>query len=82
MGDVGSAMNRIAAALETATKQRAPVDEFYGAATESLHCVRTFLNRWGLPILASIPGVLVTVGAISPNAAKALAEILRAVGAQ
>lgn len=74
--EVAKAMNGIAEAITHATTQREPVDQFYAGAGDRLDKLCHFLTKRGPWILASIPGVLMAVGAITPNAAKAIATII------
>lgn len=82
MNNVSVAMDGISAAIRPDTVQRQHTDAFFKTANDALLCLGTFLRTKGPWILASIPLVLVSVGAISPNAAEALSDFLKAVGAQ
>lgn len=74
------AMNAIATAIRANTKQRKPADEFFAGASHRLDAVCGFLRKYGKPILVSIPGVLMAVGAITPKLGAALGRALDALG--
>lgn len=74
-------LNNVAAAIGQATAQREPVDQFFGHMTDVLGKISTFLKKRGPWLLGLTPGVLVAIGAITPNAAKAVAAVLKALGA-
>lgn len=75
---IAEAVNRLAAAHETATLQRRDFDSFFG----QLAGMAGFIGRNRLKIAASIPAILTAIGAVAPNAAKALGEALQAMGVQ
>ncbi|MFN3522288.1 MAG: hypothetical protein ACK4YQ_08555 [Phenylobacterium sp.] len=80
MNRVAASIEAVGAAIEAATDQRKPVDEFYEGATRRLEMLCRWLRRKGPWILATIPGVLVAIQAISPQAAKGLAVLLQGLG--
>jgi hypothetical protein len=81
VGRAADAIRELADAHRAATEQRAPVDHFVGGLSDRLDAFCQWFRRWRWPIALSIPGVLTAIGAITPNAAASLAEILKALGA-
>jgi hypothetical protein len=79
MTRVGIALEAVANEVRTATVQRKPVDEFFAGASMRLDRLCHWMKVRGPWLLASMPIVLVAVQAISPEAGRALAAILREV---
>lgn len=80
MRAVGAALERVADEIRAATAQREPVDRFYEGASSRLDKLCQFLGKKGPWLLGSAPLVLVSINAISPQAAKTLAVILQGLG--
>lgn len=80
MRSVGEALSQVAAEIRAATAQREPVDKFFDGATMRLDKLCQFLGKKGPWLLGSVPVVLVSINAISPQAGKALAAFLKAAG--
>jgi hypothetical protein len=72
MEEIAAALNRTATAIETGVAEIKPAAHFFVEAGGRLDALCRFLTRKGPWILASIPPVLVAVGAVSPNAAAAM----------
>lgn len=77
MEGVGEGLQAVAAAIAANTAQRAPVDHFVAGLGDRLDALCSFLRRRGPWLLASVPGVLMAIGAVTPNAADALAAFLK-----
>lgn len=79
---IAASNDAIAAAIHDASATFAPLAEAASAVIHRLDMLCDFLRKKGPWILGSIPTVLVAIQAISPQAAKALAAMLHAAGAQ
>ena len=76
MKTVGTGLHRIADEMAAARTQRKDMDEFFRDANEFMSCSRRWLKKWGPWMLASIPAVVTFINAVSPNAARVVAELL------
>lgn len=66
----------LARSIDRATKRVGPAADFVHGLGARLDALCDFLRKKGPWILASVPTVLMALGAITPNAAKILAEVL------
>lgn len=70
------ATENLAKAVNGFTRRIGPAVDFVQGLDKRLDAFCHWLKRWFWPIAMSIPSVGVLIGAISPNAAKAIAEAL------
>lgn len=73
-------MDRLATAVEGIGEDVKPAAAFFGGASARLDALCQFLRKRGPWILASIPSVLVTIGALTPSAARGVNAVLAALG--
>lgn len=79
---IGASNEAIALAINHAVGTFAPLAHAATDGMRRLDLLCQWLRKKGPWLLASIPGVLVAIQAISPQAAKALATVLQSLGAQ
>jgi hypothetical protein len=79
---IGASNEAIAGAINNAVARFAPLAHAANDGMRRLDLLCKWLGKKGPWLLASIPGVLVAIQAITPQAAKALATFLQSLGAQ
>lgn len=77
---LAAAIGRGAAALERCATVAEPAAEAIASLSDAQKRFCNFIVAHRLKLTASIPVVLVAIGAISPNAARVIGELLRAYG--
>ena len=79
--ELARAMTRLAKSIDKATETIAPAAEVLGGMGHRLDAFCLFFKKWWPRLLWSAPGVIVAIGAVSPNAAALLKAVLEALRA-
>lgn len=77
---LAEAIGDLAAAVREHTEQRAAADKFVGGLGDRLDIGCAFFKRWWPRILFSAPLIAMAVGAITPEMAERLGQILKNLG--
>ncbi len=75
--EIANALHRLADVGEKGLEVITPAVQFFGEASMRLDHLCRFLRKWGPWIMASVPFMLMLIGAITPSAATHLDAAIR-----